>query len=125
MTNVLLNNNAENSTNIFPTLVNTVSEERNQVIEKHKRALQRKTIEEAEALSLPGSSLLAIPAIEIKSHRETTLALIERIYHLIYIILQSILTLWVLYSQFKLTTVQLSRRSNFQNCGLIGQYYRY
>ena len=51
MTNVLLNNNAENSTNIFPTLVNTVSEERNQVIEKHKRALQRKTIEEAEALS--------------------------------------------------------------------------
>jgi hypothetical protein len=82
MSNVLLGQESEVSKSVFPSLVKKVELEREEVYEKHKSALQLKTIEEEKALSIPGTSLIAIPAVEMKSHRETTLALIERIYQL-------------------------------------------
>lgn len=82
MSNVLLTKAGSISNSIFASLVSTVGDEQAAIREKHKNALQLKEIEEDKILFEPSSALITLPAVQIKSHRETTLALIERIYEL-------------------------------------------
>ena len=82
MTSLLLGQDNELSDAIFKSLVTTVNREKKDVQDKHTVALQTKSVENEESKSNPWTHLMSLPAVHINSHREITLAIIERVYRI-------------------------------------------